>query len=67
MIGHLKFCMTLVGGYLLFHDPIQPFQFLGICCTVAGVIAYTHIKREEMRRKSLPTQLVSVNSSYSKN
>ncbi|KAK3750667.1 hypothetical protein RRG08_023033 [Elysia crispata] len=66
MIGHLKFCMTLLGGFLLFHDPIQPLQLLGICSTVAGVVAYTHIKREEIRLKSLPTSLVSVNSSYSK-
>ncbi|GFN88875.1 solute carrier family 35 member e3 [Plakobranchus ocellatus] len=66
MIGHLKFCMTLLGGYLLFHDPIQALQLMGILCTVAGVVAYTHIKREEMRRSSpLPTS-VSSSGSYSK-
>lgn len=23
MFGHFKFCITLVGGYLLFHDPLS--------------------------------------------
>ncbi|KAH9504837.1 hypothetical protein Btru_062071 [Bulinus truncatus] len=56
MIGHLKFCLTLLGGFLLFHDPIQVLQLLGIFTTVAGVLAYTHIKREEMKKNSsLPT------------
>ncbi|CAL1544238.1 unnamed protein product [Lymnaea stagnalis] len=56
MIGHLKFCMTLFGGYVLFHDPIQVLQLLGIFTTVGGVVAYTHIKREEMKITSnLPT------------
>ncbi|XP_005097868.1 solute carrier family 35 member E3 [Aplysia californica] len=63
MIGHLKFCMTLFGGYLLFHDPIQVLQLLGILTTVAGVVAYTHIKRSEMRQgSSLPT----TNNNFSK-
>ncbi|XP_013068789.1 solute carrier family 35 member E3-like [Biomphalaria glabrata] len=56
MIGHLKFCLTLLGGFILFHDPIQILQLLGILTTVAGVLIYTHIKREEMKKNSsLPT------------
>lgn len=23
MFGHFKFCITLIGGYLLFHDPLS--------------------------------------------
>ncbi|CAG5126141.1 unnamed protein product, partial [Candidula unifasciata] len=34
MIGHLKFCMTLLGGYLLFQDPIQSLQLIGIVTTI---------------------------------
>lgn len=68
MFGHFKFCITLVGGYLLFHDPLslnqvsacccprppppslQEFilsslsQALGIFCTLAGILSYTHFK-----------------------
>lgn len=76
MFGHFKFCITLVGGYVLFHDPLslnqvsphsldftQSFllhtllslpvcllshpQALGILCTLAGILSYTHIKLME--------------------
>lgn len=78
MFGHFKFCITLVGGYLLFHDPLslnqvsltatiqtsQMFgsnptsvlhtllslpvcQALGILCTLAGILSYTHFKLTE--------------------
>lgn len=44
MFGHFKFCITLVGGYLLFHDPLSLNQALGILCTLAGILSYTHFK-----------------------
>lgn len=76
MFGHFKFCITLVGGYLLFHDPLSlnqvsaaappspsvllpacrslfcPLclshtQALGILCTLAGILSYTHFKLRE--------------------
>ncbi|XP_075900463.1 solute carrier family 35 member E3 [Nelusetta ayraudi] len=47
MFGHFKFCITLVGGYLLFHDPLSFNQGLGILCTLAGILSYTHIKLSE--------------------
>lgn len=47
MIGHLKFSLTLVGGFLIFHDPVQLLQFFGICFTFSGVILYTHFKMAE--------------------
>lgn len=76
MFGHFKFCITLVGGYVLFHDPlslnqVSPHsldfthifllhtllslpvrllshpQALGILCTLAGILSYTHIKLME--------------------
>lgn len=47
MFGHFKFCITLVGGYLLFHDPLSFNQGLGILCTLAGILSYTHIKLAE--------------------
>ncbi|KAI3367069.1 hypothetical protein L3Q82_009269 [Scortum barcoo] len=47
MFGHFKFCITLVGGYLLFHDPLSLNQALGILCTLAGILSYTHFKLVE--------------------
>ncbi|KAF3859682.1 hypothetical protein F7725_022081 [Dissostichus mawsoni] len=47
MFGHFKFCITLVGGYLIFHDPISINQALGILCTLAGILSYTHFKLAE--------------------
>ncbi|XP_078798151.1 solute carrier family 35 member E3 isoform X4 [Oryzias latipes] len=47
MFGHFKFCITLVGGYLLFHDPLSVNQVLGILCTLAGILSYTHFKLAE--------------------
>ncbi|XP_068162740.1 solute carrier family 35 member E3 [Antennarius striatus] len=44
MFGHFKFCITLTGGYLLFHDPLSLNQALGIVCTLAGILSYTHFK-----------------------
>ena len=36
MFGHFKFCVTLLGGYTIFHDPIQMNQLFGILITLAG-------------------------------
>uniref|UniRef100_A0A8D3A5J4 Solute carrier family 35 member E3 n=1 Tax=Scophthalmus maximus TaxID=52904 RepID=A0A8D3A5J4_SCOMX len=47
MFGHFKFCITLVGGYLLFHDPLSINQAFGILCTLAGILSYTHFKLAE--------------------
>uniref|UniRef100_A0A3B3XHM6 Sugar phosphate transporter domain-containing protein n=1 Tax=Poecilia mexicana TaxID=48701 RepID=A0A3B3XHM6_9TELE len=44
MFGHFKFCITLIGGYLLFQDPLSLNQALGILCTLAGILSYTHFK-----------------------
>ncbi|KAK3585822.1 hypothetical protein CHS0354_038344 [Potamilus streckersoni] len=55
MVGHLKFCLTLLGGYVLFHDSLQFLQVLGIFTTLAGIIAYTHFKMEERKKPVLPS------------
>lgn len=47
MFGHFKFCITLMGGYLLFKDPLSINQGLGITCTLFGILAYTHFKLSE--------------------
>lgn len=47
MFGHFKFSITLLGGYLLFKDPLSLNQVLGILCTLLGILAYTHFKLSE--------------------
>ncbi|XP_014818808.1 PREDICTED: solute carrier family 35 member E3-like [Calidris pugnax] len=47
MFGHFKFCITLLGGCLLFKDPLSVNQGLGILCTLLGILAYTHFKLSE--------------------
>ncbi|XP_067248347.1 solute carrier family 35 member E3 isoform X2 [Chanodichthys erythropterus] len=47
MFGHFKFCITLLGGYVLFQDPLSLNQGLGILCTLIGILAYTHFKLAE--------------------
>ncbi|XP_064633383.1 solute carrier family 35 member E3-like [Lineus longissimus] len=55
MAGHLKFCMALLIGFTIFHDPLTLRQFLGVVTTLAGVILYTHFKLEEQKKLDLPT------------
>ncbi|XP_066490622.1 solute carrier family 35 member E3 [Tiliqua scincoides] len=47
MFGHFKFCITLMGGYILFKDPLSINQGFGIACTLFGILAYTHFKLSE--------------------
>jgi solute carrier family 35 protein E3 len=44
MMGHIKFCLTVLGGVLLFEDPFHVNQGVGIILTVLGVTAYAHVK-----------------------
>ncbi|XP_040199956.1 solute carrier family 35 member E3 [Rana temporaria] len=47
MFGHFKFCITLLGGYILFQDSLSLNQGFGILCTLLGILAYTHFKLNE--------------------
>ncbi|XP_010880999.1 solute carrier family 35 member E3 [Esox lucius] len=47
MFGHFKFCITLIGGYVLFQDPLSLNQGVGILCTLTGILSYTHFKLAE--------------------
>ena len=63
MVGHCKFCVTLIGGFLLFKDPIATNQLLGIFSTISGIAAYTFLKLREQARQEKeasfkPTQKV---------
>ncbi|XP_076813760.1 solute carrier family 35 member E3-like [Clavelina lepadiformis] len=47
MFGHFKFCVTLLGGYLIFKDPIQFNQLMGVLITLLGIMSYTHLKLQK--------------------
>lgn len=47
MFGHFKFCITLIGGYVLFQEPLSVNQALGVLCTLVGILSYTHFKLKE--------------------
>ena len=55
MVGHLKFCIILLGGYFIFHDPLRVNQMLGVAITLSGIIAYTHFKLAEQNTFKLPS------------
>ena len=49
VLGHGKLCVILASGYVLFREPFNFRNILGVLLTVAGIIWYTHLK-------SLPQQ-----------
>ncbi|XP_070559095.1 solute carrier family 35 member E3-like [Ptychodera flava] len=54
MVGHFKFCFTLLGGYFIFEDPLRLNQMLGIGMTLTGIILYTHLKMQEQNKRTIP-------------
>ncbi|KAL5013455.1 hypothetical protein ScPMuIL_007725 [Solemya velum] len=54
MVGHLKLCLTLLGGFLLFQEKPLILQVLSIVTTLSGIILYTHFKMAEQKKQSLP-------------
>ncbi|XP_035672310.1 solute carrier family 35 member E3-like [Branchiostoma floridae] len=51
VIGHLKFCITIMGGFLIFREPVTTNQCVGIALTLAGIMAYTHFKTTEKQEE----------------
>ncbi|KAF4522134.1 hypothetical protein B566_EDAN012596 [Ephemera danica] len=51
MVGHLKFCLTLLGGFLLFQEPLSFNQIVGILLTITGVTVYAHVKLYEEKKR----------------
>jgi len=44
VVGHLKTCIVLVGGFALFQYPIEWRNMVGIMTTLSGIIIYTYFK-----------------------
>ncbi len=55
MVGHCKFCVTLIGGYLVFKDPLAANQLLGILSTVTGIALYTCFRLREQKPQEQDT------------
>ncbi|XP_037092581.1 solute carrier family 35 member E3-like [Pollicipes pollicipes] len=55
MIGHSKFCLTVAAGFIVFHDPLQLNQIMGISLTMLGIIVYSHLKMKQSASVRLPT------------
>jgi solute carrier family 35, member E3 len=60
MIGHLKFSMIVLGGLVIFQEPISLKQFLGMMLSLSGFIFYTKFRMDENKKDntnktSLPT------------
>ena len=58
MVGHMKFCLTLLGGYFIFADPLKVNQMFGVAMTFSGILLYTHFKLKEQENKDkLPSKM----------
>lgn len=44
MVGHIKFCLTTLGGFLIFKEPMTLLQIVGVLLTLIGVSYYAHVK-----------------------
>eukprot|EP00049_Salpingoeca_infusionum_P006446 m.107017 g.107017 ORF g.107017 m.107017 type:complete len:308 (+) comp13315_c0_seq7:299-1222(+) len=56
VLGHFKLCTVLAGGFVLFHDPINAMQGMGITITLFGIFFYSFFKLTEQQTPVLPTK-----------
>ena len=57
MMGHLKFCFTLVGSFFLFNDTLNYLQMVGIVLAFSGVLTYTYLKMQENNKYNSLTNI----------
>lgn len=67
MAGHGKFCITLLLGFLLFHEQIARNQFLGILCTLCGIFLYSYFKLKEQAKLDEEKRLAQGSESLESN
>ncbi|KAH7948135.1 hypothetical protein HPB52_018714 [Rhipicephalus sanguineus] len=53
VVGHMKLMLVLVGGFVVFQDPIHTEQAIGIAVTLTGVLLYTYIKVQQNVKERL--------------
>jgi len=44
VLGHFKLCTVIVGGFLVFQDPLNFNQGVGIAVALVGIFVYTYFK-----------------------
>lgn len=56
VVGHLKTCIILTGGCVLFGDEMPFKKFIGVCVSLLGMVWYTNLKMAEAKlaRENLP-------------
>ena len=59
MVGHSKFCITLVGGLVIFKDPVSTNQVLGMASTFCGILLYTRVKMREQEQQQVEQKHVA--------
>jgi solute carrier family 35 protein E3 len=45
VLGHLKLCVILITGFLIFNEDTNTIKIFGTALTLCGVIAYTHYQQ----------------------
>ena len=56
VLGHLKICLGLVGGTLIFAEPISALRLAGIAMALLGISWYTWVKHSASSSPSPPPQ-----------
>ena len=56
VLGHLKTVLILVLGFIFFNKTVDLRNVLGIVIAMAGVIAYTEVRRRQAQNPVLPTK-----------
>eukprot|EP00164_Ancoracysta_twista_P005956 GFYU01008205.1.p1 GENE.GFYU01008205.1~~GFYU01008205.1.p1 ORF type:complete len:358 (-),score=72.21 GFYU01008205.1:147-1085(-) len=44
VVGHLKTCIIIVGGTILFGTPVTWMSMIGVSLALGGIFMYTHLK-----------------------
>eukprot|EP00045_Choanoeca_perplexa_P005959 m.50026 g.50026 ORF g.50026 m.50026 type:complete len:80 (+) comp13386_c0_seq2:188-427(+) len=57
VLGHFKLCTVIVGGFLVFQDPLNFNQGVGIAVALLGIFVYTHFKLKVWLLQARQTRL----------
>lgn len=55
MIGHLKSCIIIILGFLLFQKQTDVRQLTGIATTLTGIVVYTWLNQPKEKPSSSKT------------
>ncbi|RKP10537.1 triose-phosphate transporter family-domain-containing protein [Thamnocephalis sphaerospora] len=55
VVGHAKLCLILLGGFLLFRDPLDWRNLTGISIALTGIFAYSKINLQQQAKAAAET------------